>query len=56
MPDAEFNLPQSKLALLKKHFKELVYYPIQWFIITLIAIVWLLLTFFIEVDYCAPGK
>ena len=45
----------SRLQRLRLKFIEFFYYPLQWLIVTLVAILWLVLTFFLAVDGCPTG-
>ena len=51
----EINWSTALLPALKLQFKELVYYPIQWLIVALLSLVWVLLTFFLPVEGCPTG-
>lgn len=45
----------SKLVLIKSKFKEIFLYPIQWLIIMLLILVWMLLTFLLPIEGCPTG-
>lgn len=52
----EINWPASKFSLIKSYAKEILYYPLQWVIMALIATVWVLFTYFLPVEGCPTGK
>lgn len=51
----DFNDHGSKILFIKERFKEFFLYPIQWLIVSLITLIWLLLTFLLPVPGCPTG-
>lgn len=45
----------SKWLLIKSKFKEIFLYPLQWLFVTLLGVVWVLLTFLLPVEGCPTG-
>lgn len=52
----EINWPANKFNLLKSYAKEILYYPLQWAIIALVATVWVLLTYLLPIEGCPTGN
>ena len=51
----EINWQSSKLKTITSKFKEVFLYPIQWLIISMFTLVWLLLTFLLPLNGCPTG-
>jgi len=54
--DTYLSLQQPSTFLkFKNQFKDIIFYPIQWLIVIIFGVSWVLLTFFLKVENCKLG-
>ncbi len=51
----EINWQTSKYHVIRSYFKEIFYYPIQWLIVLMTGLIWVLLTYLLPVEGCPTG-